>query len=155
MADGGNRTQAAIAAGYAPSHAASSGCQLYKQPEVKARIIELQTRATAKTVNSLAVSKTWVLDELIDNIHQAKAAKQFTSANRALELVGKEIGMFKADDDLNIKWTGDIKTLEPGQLAKLRDSLQAGLTQEMIAKATQEAATRAAESPDDNPEVVQ
>ena len=41
-----------------------------------------------------ALSKEWVLRELVDTYESARAAGSLASANRSLELVGKEIGMF-------------------------------------------------------------
>ena len=41
-----------------------------------------------------ALSKEWVLRELVDTYESARAAGSLAAANRSLELVGKEIGMF-------------------------------------------------------------
>ena len=62
------------------------------------RINELARRATNKTMERVsertALSKEWVLRELVDTYEAARAAGSLASANRSLELVGKEIGMF-------------------------------------------------------------
>ena len=41
-----------------------------------------------------ALSKEWVLRELVDTYESARAAGSLAAANRSLELVGKELGMF-------------------------------------------------------------
>ena len=62
------------------------------------RINELARRATNKTMERVsertALSKEWVLRELVDTYEAARAAGSLAAANRSLELVGKEIGMF-------------------------------------------------------------
>lgn len=77
--------------------------------KVASRIKELRDKATEKVVKKLAISKEWVLDELIKVNSAAQAAEpildhegnptgeykaQLPAANRALELIGKELGMF-------------------------------------------------------------
>jgi phage terminase small subunit len=57
---------------------------------VASRVAELQQRAAAR----VEVDKQWVLEQLIDNATKAKAKEDYSPANRALELVGKELGMF-------------------------------------------------------------
>ena len=42
----------------------------------------------------VAITKEWVLRELLDNAELAKADGSWAARNRSLELVGKEIGMF-------------------------------------------------------------
>jgi hypothetical protein len=43
----------------------------------------------------VALTKSWVLDKLVENVEKAMTVKGGSSvANRALELIGKEIGMF-------------------------------------------------------------
>src|SRR5258706_148426 len=41
-----------------------------------------------------AITKEWVLRELLDNAERAKTDGSWAARNRSLELVGKEIGMF-------------------------------------------------------------
>ena len=66
--------------------------------EVRGRINELARRATNKTMERVsvrvAITKEWVLRELLDNAELAKADGSWAARNRSLELVGKEIGMF-------------------------------------------------------------
>jgi len=65
---------------------------------VRGRINELARRVTNKTMERVservAITKEWILRELLDNAEQAKADGSWAARNRSLELVGKEIGMF-------------------------------------------------------------
>ena len=94
--------KSAIAAGYPASSANKAATRLLARPEVKARIEELQAAAIARA----NLSK----DEVIEGLRKAAAlldanenAKKGTAGAsvRALELLGKEIGMFK--DTLTIE----------------------------------------------------
>ena len=58
----------------------------------------------------VAITKEWVLRELLDNAEQAKANGSLAARNRSLELVGKEIGMF-----------GDQEPPKPPRLEDLSD----------------------------------
>jgi hypothetical protein len=50
--------------------------------------------AVEKAVEKLAISRAWVLLELRENAERAKKRGQGAVVNRALELIGKEIGIF-------------------------------------------------------------
>jgi hypothetical protein len=43
---------------------------------------------------SVQISREWVLEQLVDNLKLAKDTGQLAPANRAAELLGKELGMF-------------------------------------------------------------
>ena len=58
----------------------------------------------------VAITKEWVLRELLDNAEHAKANGSWAARNRSLELVGKEIGMF-----------GDQEPPKPPRLEDLSD----------------------------------
>ena len=58
-----------------------------------------------------AVTKVWVIDKLVENVEKAMTAKNGSSvANRALELLGQEIGMFRDPKDHPIKCIDDLPT---------------------------------------------
>jgi len=99
--------QAYELAGYKRNDAHAS--RLAKNGKVLARVAELQERVTAKVVEKTAISRIWVLDMLRENLERALTHKavldgegnpigEYTYngnvANRALELIGKELGMF-------------------------------------------------------------
>lgn len=47
----------------------------------------------------IALTKCWVLDKLVENLEKAMRGKSGSPvANRALELVGTELGMFRNDE---------------------------------------------------------
>ena len=82
-----------------PAKAASA---LASHPEIRERIEELARRVTNKTMERVgervALTKNWVLDKLVENVEKAMTAKSGSSiANRALELLGTELGMFRND----------------------------------------------------------
>ncbi|USN13840.1 terminase small subunit [Brevundimonas phage vB_BpoS-Papperlapapp] len=104
-AKGMNAAKAAMAAGYAPG---SSTQHLETDPDVIARIEELyedqkaQREAqrlaaveAAKVVGQMTgVSRAFVIQKLAENAQNAAADGQFKESNAALELIGKDLGMF-------------------------------------------------------------
>lgn len=93
-----NATQAAMRAGYAPKTAYSQGQRLLKNVETADYITELKARQSERT----GITADEVLKELsklgfasIDACESFKASDKL----RALELIGKHIGMFKPDQD--------------------------------------------------------
>ena len=90
--------------------ARANASRLLTNANIRDRIIELNTKAAEKTV----LSKQWVLDKLIENVNRAMQAEPVklkgnsetereapreyvyngSVANKALELLGKELGMF-------------------------------------------------------------
>ena len=64
--------------------------RVLNNPKVALRLQVLQERAAAKVV----LSRSWVLEQLMDNATKAKGANDFNASNKALELLGKtdEIG---------------------------------------------------------------
>ena len=129
---GKSAAEAYIEAGFKPNRANASVLK-HKQNIVK-RLSEIALEdqyiheaATEKAIVELAISKTWVLEMLRENALVAMGKQKITvtkifegepidiqitalnatAANKALELIGKEIGMFKERRDI----TGSL-TLE-------------------------------------------
>ena len=110
-----NQTQSAIRAGYAESTAAKRGCELMKEPEVVAYIRQLQKEQAER----LMLTSDRVLIELMDVYQKCMQAVpvetwnysehrmeptgeyQFDSkgATKALEMIGKHLGMFEKQED--------------------------------------------------------
>lgn len=88
-----NGTQAAIRAGYARSGAHTEACRLLTDPKVKAMIEEGQRKMAAKA----DVTQEYVISELKEIITRCMDRDTFNpkDANKALELLGKHLGMFK------------------------------------------------------------
>ena len=118
MARGVNQTNSALEAGYSDVSAHVRGCELAKKPDIRARIEELQKKAEKAAVAALAVDRQWVLRELVANAEAARAAKNQNAVNRALELVGKELGMF-VDRKMDVK--SPLEALNAQQLQQLMD----------------------------------
>ena len=53
------------------------------------------------------LSREWVLEQLVDNASKAKAAGDFGPSNQALNLLGKELGMF-VDKTENVNLNHDV-----------------------------------------------
>jgi hypothetical protein len=83
----------------------------------------------------VALTKTWVLDRLIENVdralqHQAimgangKETGEYrydgAVANRALELLGRELGMFISRSEVR---TGPLDEIDPNDIARLHEAL--------------------------------
>lgn len=88
LAKGMTQVAAAVAAGYAANDATAA--RRANSPSVRARVAELQGRAAEKAV----LTKTAIIERLFRLADKAEAAGQISAANRAVELLGKEIGMF-------------------------------------------------------------
>lgn len=115
LAAGKAAEEAYSEAGFKPS--ASNASTLRKNQNVLERVSELlaereaiHAQATAQAIKATGLTKEWVIETLIENVQrslQAKPAKtddegnaigeyqyQGNVTNRALELLGKELGMF-------------------------------------------------------------
>lgn len=102
LAKGKSAGQAYAEAGYKPCDQNAS--RLIRNDKVQARKAELQDRAAVQ----VSVTREWVLERLIENANRAMQAVEVVVngvptgeyryegnvANRALELVGKELSMF-------------------------------------------------------------
>lgn len=144
LVKGSTKGDAYLAAGYKAKSAAvasAAASRLLKDVKIQARLLEIQQAAQDKTV----LTKTWVLEKLIENVQRAMQSTpvldregkptgeyryEGSVANRALELLGKEQGMFVerkeigapgdfsrlTDDELD----GEIKALQDviGEAAK-------------------------------------
>lgn len=114
-----NATQAALRAGYSEKTAHSQGSRLLKHVEVRTRIDELK----AERMEELKLDQQWVLtrlQQISDRAMQQEpvlvwdyASKSMiesgeykfdsNGANKATELIGKHLGMFKEVKDINVK----------------------------------------------------
>jgi len=87
----------------------ASASRLLSHVKVEARIKELHELKYHRTIEKFAVSKAWVIAKLVENVERAMTAEPVRDAqgnatgefkyngnvaNRALELIGKEHGMF-------------------------------------------------------------
>lgn len=115
LAKGKTQIEAHGLAGYKPHR--STAAQLARNPNISARVTELlaerekaHSQATAIAVERAGLTKEWIIARLVDNAERALQAQpardaegnaigdfkyEGSVANRALELLGKELGMFK------------------------------------------------------------
>lgn len=107
-----NATQAATRAGYSEKTANEQGCRLLANVSIAAVIADRQKAVS----NKLELSAEWVLERLVENVDRAMQVAEIKNAdgtrtgeykyegnvaNRALELLGKHIGMFKDKVELS------------------------------------------------------
>ena len=91
LAKGCSQTEAAKRAGYKGSRFHAS--RLATKSNIKARVAELEARTAEKVTQITAMDRAWVLEELRANLERHKETNGAV-ANRALELIGKELGLF-------------------------------------------------------------
>lgn len=85
--------------------------RLTKNDEIAARVEELKERSAANVM----LSREWVLEQLVENARIAKEAGDISPSNQALNLIGKELGMFvERTENVNIEHvvSGDLPTDE-------------------------------------------
>lgn len=153
VSNGESATKAYALAGYSEKGAKQSASRLLTNAYICDRIEYLRRQkesmhaeTVAQVVQKVGITKEWVLAELVDNMHKAKAAvpvldsegnptgeyrTNIAAANKALELIGTEIGMF----------VKRVETGGPGDFEKMTDDeLERQLTE---ARSTEDAARRA------------
>jgi len=104
--------------------------------KIQARVAELRQAISTHTVEKTSVSKAWVIAKLVENVERAMQAVpvldrlgnpagdytyQGNVANRALELIGKEYGMFI--DRKEIGGAGAFDHLDDDELNKTIEAL--------------------------------
>ena len=118
---GESPARAYVLCGYSEHGALQSGNRLLRKPDVAARVEELKTAVSERQIERMAVDRSWVMAQLTENVQRAMQVSpvrdregnptgqyiyQGGVANRALELLGKELGMFqpnpKKDQGLEI-----------------------------------------------------
>lgn len=107
---------------------------LRRVPELLAERERAHGQSTARAIERVSLTKEWILAKLIDNAERALQAQQVTDAdgkvigeyryqgavaNRALELLGKHLGMFVELHELSGKDGGPIQTQEISPRDKL------------------------------------
>ncbi len=90
LAAGKSASEAYADAGFKPNDGNAS--TLKGNQKVLKRVQELQERVASGVV----LERQWIIEQLIDNVSLAKKGDKIdgATANRALELLGKELGMF-------------------------------------------------------------
>ncbi|MCC3246689.1 terminase small subunit [Methylocystis sp. WRRC1] len=99
LAAGKSSTDAYTTAGYKTDR--KNAHKLRHHPDIIRRLSELlaerdkmNAEATKRATDALSIDAAWVLAELVDNARAAKSKGDFGPANKALELIGRHLGMF-------------------------------------------------------------
>lgn len=107
MARGMTARAAAIQAGWAETGAHAAGYRAQRRPEVIKRIREI--RLSLETERDRAVreyelpTRKKVLEDLVSVCDVAKKQQNLTAHLRALELIGKELGMFVQRSEVRVE----------------------------------------------------
>lgn len=107
LAKGKSADEAYQMAGFKPDRGNAS--RLTANDSVQARVAELQGMAADRVV----VDRQWVLTKLIENATNTQASNPGAS-NKALELIGKELGMF-VDRSENVNHNYEISDSPPSE----------------------------------------
>ena len=87
---GKTATEAARIAGYSPKRPDVAGAKLLKQPHIAAAVASIRAQAAKET----AITVAWVQEQLVETYRCARNESDHSAANRSLELLGKNLGMF-------------------------------------------------------------
>lgn len=99
-----------IAAGYSYKSASTNAHELYNKPQIQAEIMRLKSKRS----RGQEVTMSRVVEDLLRIARKAEKACAYAPATRALELVGKHIGMFheKIDMEINYDAKGDTPEID-------------------------------------------
>jgi Terminase small subunit len=125
IAAGVTPPEAYVSAGYSRNGASPSAGRLLRNALIRARVAELQQAVADSVVERCALSREWVLERLKQVVIRSMIEEDFqpAGANRALELLGRELGMF-VDRTEHTVWNGDPSTLSAAQQARLMTELE-------------------------------
>src|SRR5216683_591617 len=131
VATGKPPAEAYVCVGFSKAGAAASATRLLRNAPVRARVEELQHGVAQAAATRAAIDREYVLAGLKENYRRAmqqepvldskgRPTGEYTYhgsvANRALELMGKELGMFVERHETAVVWDGNPKTLTNQQL---------------------------------------
>jgi phage terminase small subunit len=97
--------QAYLDAGYAckENTAATQASLLLAKPNITERLLELSGKAADKVATKIALTKEWVVAEMMQAALDAAADKQHSPRIRAIELLGRETGNFTERKQLTVR----------------------------------------------------
>jgi hypothetical protein len=102
-ASGMNKTDSHVAAGYKARDRDSHGARSRKleaKPHIQARIVELTSVVNETAMKAVSMDKEAVLANLRRTYEEAYERGKFGDSTRALELYGKQLGMFSQAIDI-------------------------------------------------------
>ena len=124
VATGSVLEAAYVASGYAPTRARQAAARLRLREDVAARIAYLQEMSAVSLSQAFVLNKQWVLEKLKAVFEDAYKDREYSPSIRALELVGKELGMFTDRVDTTLRWDGDPAKLDDRAAARLTEYLE-------------------------------
>ena len=117
-AEGKTATAAYVEAGYSAAGARANASRLIANENIKARILEIRTEITDKTVENAGLTEAFVIDSLRDIAKTcgdpSSKAWRPQAAIRALELLGKTLGLWivQVDDRRRVNECGSAEELD-------------------------------------------
>jgi phage terminase small subunit len=140
VAQGETAVKAYVLCGYSAKGAIQSGNRLLRKAEVEARVEELRKAVAERPVDNIVADRSWVLAKLTENVQRGlqlepvrdrwgnpngQYAFQSGVANKALELLGKELRLFqrqKSDnaDDFGALDRGRERSAKTSQRIRIR-----------------------------------
>ena len=132
---GMSQRAAAIEAGYSKNGAAVNGSKLEQRPAINKRILYLRERSNELAVESVGLTKAEILRKLGEISQTAFRNRDFSAANRALELIGKQLGMFVERKVIGIQaliaelTPDNLRLAKPDELLRLVESVDSALLQ--------------------------
>jgi phage terminase small subunit len=145
-----NATQAAIRAGYSSRTARAAGCKLLGIAEVADAISAGRARQAKRT----EITQDWVLRSLVTNAERCMQSSPVTdkegapigeyrhepaAANKALELIGRHLGMFPTRHEVTGRDGGPLEPLIPIFADEVSADAARDLIAEMVARKRAEA----------------
>ena len=139
---GESPARAYVLCGYSEHGALQSGNRLLRKADVAARVEELRTAVSERQIEKITVDQSWVIAMLTENVKRAMQVEpvrdregnptgQYTYqggvANKALELLGKQFGMFqpKPEPEANTQELIDILNAGRERVLKERSEREA------------------------------
>ena len=108
----------------------SYGTALINTPEIRNRILELQQEIKERTIVPIIVTRQYLIESLVDNLEKALGRRpvrmhskdnwvytyRAEAANRSIQMLGSEIGMFADRQDITIR--NDLDGMSDIELVK-------------------------------------
>ena len=121
VVSGKSLTESFLSAGFSKGNATSCARRLSKKEQVRTRIAELQSVAAQVAITRATIDRDWVLSGLREI---AENGESEGARVRALELCGKELGMFVDRTDHNFQFNGDLMQFSAQQIDAMLEQLE-------------------------------